>query len=105
MRERYCRACGGWHALDRPWPHNCLPARTMTRADFPAPFTRADGMDATWNPCDGKHYESRSQYERAVKSAGCEIVGDDAGHWNQQRPEYATEGLKDDLKRSWDQLS
>ncbi len=22
-RSRRCKACGDWHRLDRPWPHNC----------------------------------------------------------------------------------
>lgn len=26
-RSRLCKVCGGWHALDRPWPHNCRPER------------------------------------------------------------------------------
>lgn len=22
-RRRLCKACGGWHRVDEPWPHNC----------------------------------------------------------------------------------
>lgn len=24
-RSRLCKTCGAWHALDKPWPHNCRP--------------------------------------------------------------------------------
>lgn len=48
-----------------------------SRSDLPRPNIRPDGMDTTWNPADGRHYESRSAYEQAVKEAGCEIMGDD----------------------------
>lgn len=45
------------------------------------PFVITDGMDPTMNPADGRTYDSRSQYVRAVKAAGCEIVGNDLmGH-------------------------
>lgn len=26
-RSRLCKVCGDWHALERPWPHNCRPER------------------------------------------------------------------------------
>lgn len=24
-KSRLCRTCGGWHAVGKPWPHNCRP--------------------------------------------------------------------------------
>ncbi len=33
-------------------------------------------MDATMNHADGRLYDSRSAYEKAVKAMGCEIIGD-----------------------------
>ena len=35
------------------------------------------GITGLVNPADGKRYDSRSLYTRAVKAAGCEIVGND----------------------------
>lgn len=67
------------------------------RSHLPAPRVRPDGMSETWNPVNGRHYDSKSQYERAVKEAGCEIVGNDKGYFNQKRPEYKPEGLKQDI--------
>ena len=35
-RSRRCRSCGGWHRLDRPWPHNCrAPAPPPQRLAAP----------------------------------------------------------------------
>lgn len=74
-----------------------VPEPVQTRSHLSAPMLRPDGMADTWNPVDNKHYDSKSQYERAVKAAGAEIVGNDAGHWNQKRPEYKAEGLKESI--------
>ena len=78
---------------------------TRQRSHLPAPRIRPDGMQATWNPVDGQQYESRSAYERAVKAAGAEIVGDDAGHWNKPSPTFEPEGIKEDLARAWNSLT
>lgn len=75
------------------------------KSDLPRPMIRSDGMSATWNPVDGRHYESKSAYERAVKAAGCEIVGNDAGHWNKAAPSYEPKGVKEDLREAWKKLS
>lgn len=42
------------------------------------PAIRADGMSAIMNHADGRLYDSKSAYYRAVKDAGCEIIGNDA---------------------------
>lgn len=46
----------------------------------PSHYARSDdlGINGVLNPADGKRYDSRSAYERAVKAAGCVILGDDA---------------------------
>ena len=36
-----------------------------------------DSMDATWNPVNGRHYDSKRAYEKAVRQAGCQIVGNE----------------------------
>lgn len=74
-----------------------VPEPVQTRSHLSAPMLRPDGMSDTWNPVDGKRYDSKSQYERAVKAHGCEIVGNDKGYFNQKRPEYKAEGLKQDI--------
>ena len=37
------------------------------------------GVNGILNHADGKRYDSKSQYERAVKAKGCHVVGND---WN-----------------------
>jgi hypothetical protein len=71
---------------------------TEKRSALGVPYIRSDGMNATWNPADGRTYESKSQYERAVKAAGCEIVGTDSA-LEKPPPSYKTSvaDVKQDL--------
>ena len=48
------------------------------RSELAAPMIIRDGLENVVNPCDGKPYDSKSAYYRAVKNAGCEIVGNEA---------------------------
>ena len=36
-----------------------------------------DSIDATWHPCDGKMYESKSQFRRTTKANGCIEYGNE----------------------------
>ena len=47
----------------------------------------ADGMQDTFNHADGKWYDSKSQYIKAVKAKGYEIVGNDLNNKEFKRPE------------------
>lgn len=78
-RSRHCRVCDGWHELDKSWPHNCIAhfGEKPQRSALPVPMLIRDCMDATMNPVNGQMYESKSDYYRAVRAAGCEIVGND----------------------------
>lgn len=106
MTQRFCRCCRGWHDLDQPWPSNCAPERNWNRADLPAPRLIRDGMDATWNPADGRVYDSKSSYEKAVKAKGLVIAGNDSSistaHEKPAAPPKTAPGLKDALKNAWD---
>lgn len=106
MTERFCKVCGGWHDLDRPWPDNCRPERNFARADYPAPRLIRDGLDDVWNPLDGKKYDSKSAYYRTVREAGCEIAGNDTSVTEAHERPVVTQtptGLQDDLKAAWEQ--
>lgn len=48
------------------------------RSDLPAPTVIRDSLDGVLNPCDGKRYDSKGAYYRAVKDHGCVIVGNEA---------------------------
>lgn len=62
----------------------------------------SDTMDLTLNHADGKHYDSKSRYYRAVKAAGCEIVGNDMSAMK-NRPQLAEISGRD-IKRAIEQL-
>lgn len=74
---RKCRDCGELHQTDE-WPATCFGQFARARSDLPMPAIRADGMSAIMNHADGRLYDSKSAYYRAVKDAGCEIIGNDA---------------------------
>jgi len=42
-----------------------------------APMLIRDCMDPTLNHADGRKYDSKRAYEKAVRAAGCEIVGNE----------------------------
>lgn len=73
---RICRDCGGMHQTNE-WPKECFGQFERARSALPMPAIRADGMDPIVNHANGLMYDSRSAYERAVKDAGCVIVGND----------------------------
>ncbi len=85
-------------------PAHLAPREPPKRSGLPAPYVRPDGMSDTWNPANGKYYDSRSGYERAVKDAGCVIAGDDS---SLSRPPKIEEvgGIEQDIKDAYEQLS
>jgi hypothetical protein len=46
-------------------------------SDLPRPMIISDSLDDTMNPADGKQYNSKSAYYKAVRKAGCEIIGNE----------------------------
>lgn len=64
-----------------PWPKVAAARRERAiaaRSDLAAPMLIRDALNDVQNPCDGKTYDSKSAYYRAVKDAGCVIVGNEA---------------------------
>jgi hypothetical protein len=45
------------------------------------------GINGIVNPADGKRYDSKSNYYRAVKAAGCHIIGNEWNNKQFKRPE------------------
>ncbi len=68
-RERLCRACGGWHDIER-WPHNCLPERNYAASDLPAPMLMNDSMEPTQSMVDGHFYTSKAALRATYKPSG-----------------------------------
>jgi hypothetical protein len=48
------------------------------RSDLPAPMVISDQLGDVWNPADGKKYDSKSAYYKAVRASGCEVMGSEA---------------------------
>lgn len=80
------------------------PVANPARSDLPAPMVISDGMGDVWNPADGKTYDSKSSYYRAVRDAGCVIVGnekmDDA-----PRDQIGVGNLEQDISNAIEELS
>jgi hypothetical protein len=73
------------------------------RSRLAAPYVVRASLDYVRNPVDGKPYTCRHAYERAVKAAGCEIVGSEAA-LPRRRRRAPPEGLARDLTRAWQKL-
>jgi hypothetical protein len=99
---RICQSCKAMHEVSQ-WPQECLEQFRRKRSDLPAPFIRADGMDPILNHANGLMYDSRSAYERGVKDAGCEIVGNEK-LTAKPRPTLSDRELKQDIKTAIDQV-
>lgn len=50
-------------------------APNESRSDLPAPMIISDTLDYVQNPANGQTYTSKSKYYKAVRDAGCEILG------------------------------
>lgn len=61
----------------------------------------ADGMDPLYNHADGKIYDSKSAYIKAVKSAGCEIIGNEQIR-NKKKPFQGGKDLDVAIKKAMD---
>jgi hypothetical protein len=77
MAERYCKACNGWHDLDRPWPAACYPKLEVARSGLPLPFVVSDTMEPVQHPCTGEYLTSKRAFRRVTKANGCIEVGND----------------------------
>lgn len=76
-RERFCKVCGSWHALDRPWPHNCRAEDWTQRSEMAAPMIIRDGMEPVQSMLDGRMYESKRALRATYRQAGVVEVGDE----------------------------
>jgi hypothetical protein len=62
----------------RPWAEVAALRRERARSALPCPYVIGDHLDDVQNPADGKVYDSKSEYYKAIRAAGCEIVGNEA---------------------------
>lgn len=55
-------------------PKHLYHRPSEARSALAGPMLIRDGMDQTWNPANGRHYDSKSQYYRDVKASGAHII-------------------------------
>ncbi len=92
--------------------HIARHAPVEARSDLAFPMVIRDQIAPTWNPVDGKHYESSTSFQRAVKEAGkragkeYEIVGNDKGFTEPKTREVHTApDLKRDIATAYKQVT
>lgn len=100
MHQRFCKVCQGWHDLDQPWPHNCLPERNLAQSDFAAPLLIKPMPDYR-SPVDGKLITSRHARREDLKRSGCVEWDPGTGQGRYKRtpgvinnPKYEASGFK-----------
>lgn len=76
MRQRFCKACGGWHELDA-WPYECLPEHTSAQSDLACPNIIGDSMPTVQSQATGMHYDSKSAIRAEYKRLGMVEIGND----------------------------
>ena len=85
------------------------PGVVVRKEDAPlkqgrGPMVISDIMDSTINPADGKRYDSKSAYYRAVRAKGCVIVGNESqDHLARNKAERPP--VRPDLLKTWDRMS
>jgi hypothetical protein len=88
----------------KPWPEVArLRLECSARSALPAPHVISDHLPGVRNMADGRVYDSKSEYYRAVKSAGCEIVGSEAermaNRGNVAKPEVSRDEIGEALHK------
>lgn len=92
---KYLWRDGEWIEAHRAAPLNPPHAR--------GPMIIRDQMDPIACTLDGRMFDSKSVYQRHVKEAGCEIVGNDRA-WIDQQPRYEPQHVGQDVKRAIQEL-
>ena len=64
-------------------------------------FVHSDEMPATLNHADGKMYDSKSNFRKATRAAGCYEVGNDNMN---NRKEHIPQGIKEDIHKAINRL-
>lgn len=76
MSERYCRACGGWHDLEQPWPAKCFKPVEVARSGLAFPMVVTDTMPPLEH-VDGKFYDSKRAFRAVTRREGYVEIGNE----------------------------
>ena len=75
------------------------------RSDLAAPMVISGALDYVQNPANGKVYTCKRAYERAVRAAGCVIVGNDqASRKERKQADICEDDVASDIKAAIEQL-
>lgn len=71
-----------------------------------AHYVISDSMDSTRHMANGRYYDSKSEFRKATKAAGCIEVGNETAALlrPRQMPKLSKEGRVQDIKRAIEQL-
>ena len=86
MRQRFCRLCGRWHALEA-WPAKCVDLRNPTTG-LAAPGIISDAMVPVQSQLDGQIYDSKSRLRHTYRDAGVVELGNDSSVTDPQPRSY-----------------
>lgn len=78
-RYRWCTQCSEWHEPVR-YRRNCEPEPPQ-RGDYPTPYIVSDslpgGVNGLYHHAVGRRTDSKSQFRRLTRDAGCIEVGNE----------------------------
>ncbi len=79
------------------------PRGPNRRSGLAAPMVISDNLDSLVNHADGQRYTSKRAFEKAVRAAGCEIIGNEKQ--TSKGPELTLGPVEQDIKRAIEELS
>ena len=84
------------------------PGKIVRKEDAPVrrgkgPMVISDQLDYVVNPADGKRYDSKRAYEKAVRAKGCVIVGNESQD-HLARNKSKPPPVRPDLIRTWESM-
>jgi len=103
MRQRYCRGCGDWHALEA-WPPDCFARTHASRSNLSSPNFISDTLDPVQSQLDGCIYDSKSRLRETYRIAGVVEVGNDSSVVNpvaKRPPRVQREDIKASVAKAF----
>jgi hypothetical protein len=100
MRQRFCKVCRDWHALDEPWPEACIVREPSGRSSLPMPMVISDNMQPGVHPYDMRTHDSKASWRAANRAGGYVEVGNDPQRFRKPQPKIDRAGIRETLKQA-----
>lgn len=94
-RQRLCKVCGQWHALDEPWPEACSQHVSRPTHGLSVPMVNFDTMNPVQSMTNGLYYDSKAALRAEYRRSGVVEVGNDVP---EERPQIDWAKQKKDRK-------